>query len=436
MAGGEHEYFQLRAEWLRFKSHVFDSNTDLPTLDAAMEDVRRLLEERSALGVVFFDLGGNGQFESLHGWQAFDEILRAVASGLDGLREQGLLGPRDVVAPLGVRSDKFVVFVAGGGDDHAGRDLGVVAGRLRDALATVLRERLGARLGGSLGLFSGHASLYRDPMLRAERAIHRALDQAMQVSFRARVREEDASARELGEIIEGERTTSYFQPILELASGAVLGHEVFTRGPRGSALEDPERLFGVAERVGRGAELERLARRRALALQACHLPPGAQLFLNTSAEALAEPALGSAALLRELQTAGFPATRLVLEIAERATVAGRRPRRELLRELKRSGIRIAIDDMGAGYASLQSLVELEPDYLKFDIALVRDIDRFLIKRSLLETLVELAQKIGAEVIAEGVEAENELTALRELGVRLGQGRHLAPPRPVTSGDER
>jgi len=117
----------------------------------------------------------------------------------------------------------------------------------------------------------------------------------------------------------------------------------------------------------------------------------------------------------------------VLEIAERMTFDARERPKDVLCELKRQGFRVAIDDMGAGYASLQSIVELEPDYLKFDIALVRGIDKSLIKRSLLETLVELSQKIGAAVIAEGIEAESELQTLRELGVGLGQGRFLAPP---------
>jgi EAL domain-containing protein (putative c-di-GMP-specific phosphodiesterase class I) len=86
--------------------------------------------------------------------------------------------------------------------------------------------------------------------------------------------------------------------------------------------------------------------------------------------------------------------------------------------------------MGAGYASLQALVEVEPDYLKFDISLVRNIDRNLIKRSLLETLVDLSQKIGAKVIAEGIEAETELAALLDLGVVLGQGRFFTAPELV------
>ena len=70
------EYFRLRAEWLRFKNHVIDSNTGLPTLVAVLDDVRRLMEERGTLGLVYLDLGADGHIEPVHGWQAFDELLR------------------------------------------------------------------------------------------------------------------------------------------------------------------------------------------------------------------------------------------------------------------------------------------------------------------------------------------------------------------------
>ena len=137
--------------------------------------------------------------------------------------------------------------------------------------------------------------------------------------------------------------------------------------------------------------------------------------------------MGGAGFVRRVDAQGLAHADVVLEIAERATFDARERPKDVLRELKRQGFRVAIDDMGAGYSSLQSIVELEPDYLKFDIALVRHIDRSLIKRSLLETLVELSSKIGASVIAEGIEAASELTTLREMDVPLGQGHYLAPP---------
>ena len=140
--------------------------------------------------------------------------------------------------------------------------------------------------------------------------------------------------------------------------------------------------------------------------------------------------MAGASFLRQLAGSGLRHDDLVLEIKERAALEERDASRDVLHRLKGEGVRVAIDDMGAGYSSLQAIVDLEPDYLKFDIALVRNIDRSQIKRSLLETLVELSSKIGAQVIAEGIEAESELTTLREMGVQLGQGRHLAAPATV------
>ena len=164
-----------------------------------------------------------------------------------------------------------------------------------------------------------------------------------------------------------------------------------------------------------------------------HLAPGGKLFLNTSAEALLDPDLVAETFARQVGGLGFEPRDVVLEITERVAVEERAACGVVLRNLKKHGFGVAIDDMGAGYSSLHSVVEMEPDFTKFDVSLVRHIDRSLIKRSLLETLVELSEKIGARVIAEGIEAESELATLRDLGVGLGQGRYLAPPLPVPGG---
>lgn len=422
------DFFRLRAEWLRFKNHVYDSDLELPTLAAALDDARRLLEERGALGLVYLDPGSDGQTERVHGWQAYDEVVRGVAETLKGLRREGFLGNRDLIATLAVRSDKFILFVAGPkgvGLDRATLD-GLVS-RLRERVAAELPRCVTDALGIPLLLQYGHALLHRDPMLRGERAVHRALDEAMLMTQRRHLHDEDQRAQGLNALIEAQQVVTLYQPILNLEDLSVLGHEVFTRGTAGGPFEDPEQLFALALRAGRIVDFERLCRNRALDSARRHLRGGSKLFLNTAANALGDPDVAGPGFVRRVDDHGLLHDNVVLEIAERVTFDQRQRPRDVLKELKRQGFRIAIDDMGAGYSSLQAIVELEPDYLKFDIALVRNIDRSLIKRSLLETLVELSQKIGAQVIAEGIEAESELATLRELGVRLGQGRLLAPP---------
>lgn len=424
----EGDYFRLRAEWLRFKNHVFDTNTELPTLAAVLDDVRRLMEERGTLGLLYLDLGGDGRMEALHGWQAYDEVLRAFARTLTALRGDGLLGGRDIVAVLSVRSDKFLLFMRG--NDIPPFDAGTLqarAERVRRFLQEQLPRALPAAVPGPLTFHQGHALMYRDPMLRAERSLHRALDEAMFMSLRQRARDEDLQVRELDALIASALVSTLYQPILDLQTLDVLGYEVFSRGPAGGAFEEAERLFSVAERTGRLVDLERLCRTRALR----SVPPGTgrgrRLFLNTSARALDDPQVAGADFRQELARFGLRPADVVLEITERVAIEERQAYREVLRRLKNDGFGLAIDDMGAGYSSLQSLVEVEPDYLKFDVSLVRNIDRSLIKRSLLETLVDLARRIGAQVIAEGIEAESEYRTLRDMGLRLGQGRYLGPP---------
>src|SRR5262249_22437222 len=138
------EYFRLRAEWLRFKNHVFDTNTGLPTLAAVLDDVRRLMEERGTLSLVYIDLGAEGHVEPVHGWQAYDELLRAFARTLLSLRESGQLGPRDIIAVMAVRADKFLVFMRGG--EGTSVDAAAAEARTRRLRARIL-EALPAHLG-------------------------------------------------------------------------------------------------------------------------------------------------------------------------------------------------------------------------------------------------------------------------------------------------
>jgi len=422
------DYFRLRAEWLRFKSHIFDAETELPTFAAALDDVRRVLEEQGTLGVVYVDPGGAGHAEPLHGWQVHDALVRGAAAALRLLHSDGSLAATDLVSTLGVRSDKFAVFLTASADlpldDTA---LGAKAGSIRDRIAAALSEAAPSVVATSLVPDVGHALIRHDPLLRGERAVQRALDEAMLSSSRLRSAEERARVRDLDALIAAGDIVTLYQPILDLRDRRMLGHEVFTRGPSGSSFEDPEQLFGVAARAGRLVEVERLCRIRALDSSRHHLPAGSKLFLNTSAQALDDPDVAGAGFVRRVDAQGLDHRDVVLEITERVTPDQRQRSRAVLAELKRAGFRVAIDDMGAGYSSLQAIVELEPDYMKFDVSLVRHIDRSLIKRSLLEALVELSQKVGAEVIAEGIEDESELLTLRELGVRLGQGRFLASP---------
>jgi EAL domain-containing protein (putative c-di-GMP-specific phosphodiesterase class I) len=122
-----------------------------------------------------------------------------------------------------------------------------------------------------------------------------------------------------------------------------------------------------------------------------------------------------------------PARRVILELTEHTLVDDYPRLIASLRGLRRNGIRIAIDDTGSGYSSLAHILKLAPDFIKLDRELVSGIDVDPVRRALASTLVTFAAETGAQIIAEGVETEDELDVLRRLGVRFGQGYHLGHP---------
>jgi EAL domain-containing protein (putative c-di-GMP-specific phosphodiesterase class I) len=419
------DYYRLRTEWLRYKSQLFDGLTGLPALPAVVEDVRRIVESCGAADVVYVDLGRSGGHETQLGWAAYDGAVREFAALLGGLHGSGDLAPQDVVCLHTVRSDRFLVFM-GVGD--TGRSTSV----RRDRLVTALRERADAAPQASvlrgLRLSAGHARIHNDPIIRAERAIQQAVAEAVLMSLVEREGVEAVRRDELSRMISQGDVRAVFHPIVRLTDGLVIGHEALTRPVGGISFDSVEELFAFAESTDLLMDFERLCRRTAIAT-ASRTPNLGLLFLNASARAVEDPEWAAGGMDENLRASGFRPHDVVVEITERVAITRHDEFQSALRTFKERGYKVAVDDMGAGYASLQSLASIEPDFLKFDTSLVRNIDKSSIKRSLLVSLRELAEKIRARVIAEGVEREEEARTLRELGIELGQGFlfHLEEP---------
>ena len=154
-----------------------------------------------------------------------------------------------------------------------------------------------------------------------------------------------------------------------------------------------------------------------------------KLFLNALPETLGTPGFVDDGFLRSLEQIPLQPRNLVLEITERTSIRDFEAFGRGLEPLRRQGFLVAIDDVGTGYSSLQTISEIQPDFLKIDISLIKRIHQSLIKQELVHSLLQIASRIGARVIAEGVETEDEYRALRRCGVRYGQGFFFAPPGP-------
>jgi EAL domain-containing protein (putative c-di-GMP-specific phosphodiesterase class I) len=163
-----------------------------------------------------------------------------------------------------------------------------------------------------------------------------------------------------------------------------------------------------------------LCRRQALR-QAKRLPEGAKLFLNLLPCAIYDPAFDRDALRATLQDHQLRPSDVVFEISEHESIGNFAIFRELCDRYSELGFKIAMDDVGAGYGSLEAVTELTPDYIKVDIAFIRAIDSDPARQAVLIALNGIAQRIGAQIIAEGIETPEQFEKLKELAVPYGQG---------------
>lgn len=233
-------------------------------------------------------------------------------------------------------------------------------------------------------------------------------------------REQGGTRAAITRIIDERAFGPVFQPIVRLTDGSVVGYEALTRFAEGVP---PDRLFAVAESVGVGEELEAACIAAALR-EAKQLPSGRWLSLNVSPARLA-----GGSLSRVLAGAGRRP--LVLEITERLPIEDYAAARDALHRLGR-GMEVAVDDAGAGFASLRHIIELRPRYTKLDMQLVRGVDGDPARQALIAGMVYFARQSGCLLIAEGIETAAERDTLHRLGVPFGQGFLFGQPAPAKS----
>lgn len=215
------------------------------------------------------------------------------------------------------------------------------------------------------------------------------------------------------------------QPIVDLESGRVVGHEVLVRGAPDSPWPQPEALAAQARREGREQQLE--LRCRALALRAGRdlLPADQRLFVNVD--------MRYAVLPIDNVAPPMEPRRVAIEISERQPILDNPRALDAIHRWRRHGYAIVLDDYGTGYASLGTLLAIQPDIIKVDRRIVADVDSNPRHHRALVSLLELARDLGTEVIAEGIETKEEMRSLRAMGVVLGQGFLLGRPAPQPGG---
>jgi len=373
--------------------------------------------------VLAIDLDSFKEVNDGHGHGAGDAVIRSIALCLqDRLRET------DIIARLG--GDEFAVILT----HTAPAEARSVASELLEAVrrhAVVIDGRI-LRTTASIGvaLFDADATSGDDVLAAADRAMYAAKDAGRNCV----VTEVPAAggtprrgrARQLREALEQDRLRLHLQPILELSSGTVTRHEALVRlaGPRGLIL--PGAFIGVAERIGLIHAVDTWVLRQSIGLLAEH--PDLVLEVNVSGRSVGDRSL-PALIERELSAHGVEPARLILEITETAAIANMDDALRFADALTSLGCSFALDDFGAGFGSFYYLKHLPVDIVKIDGDFISG-PRSQIDELVVQAIVRIAQELGKHTVAEHVQDEETLSALRDWGVDYAQGFQIAHPFPA------
>jgi EAL domain-containing protein (putative c-di-GMP-specific phosphodiesterase class I) len=270
-------------------------------------------------------------------------------------------------------------------------------------------------LGSIAKVFEGGASLSAE-------LIDGIVDELSSQLRREEIDGQQVEARrgEIDRFLSGHGVTMVYQPIVDLRNREVVGLEALARF-HALPLRPPNEWFAEAVQLELGVQLELMAIRSAMAGLA-QIPPAAYLSVNCSPRAAMSPELAT--------VLDGHATRMVVEITEHEAIEDYALLAATLGDLRDRGLRVAIDDAGAGFASLRHTLLLRPDIVKVDTSLTRDIDGDRAKRALTSALVSFGEEMGMAIIAEGIETPEELETLVSLGVPFGQGFYLGEPGPL------
>lgn len=393
----------------------------IPELGQEAESLCAALARSGAMAVLCIDTGALLEVERRQGASAWRQVQGRVVERLhqllaghlaaDDRMVQGELGRSEILVFL-FRSRRDGEFLRGGLEvlvRDVGRHLAPSGNRLGYPF---VRE--------PLVLHVGSAVVLHDPARRPEHALRRACERAREETELA-VRLAGRRTREaLLDLLLRDRLSIVFEPIVALEDLHAVGWEALVRGPVRSDLTTPRALFAAAEEAELTFELD--CRCRAAALEeAKPIPPGTKLFLNCLPSAIHDPAFQGHALRETLQSRGLQPSDVVFEISEGESISNWEIFREVCDHYAGLGFGIALDDVGAGYGSLEAVAELRPAYVKVDLAFVRGIDADPARQEVLIALHGVARSIGAKLVAEGIETPDQLATLRRLGVPLGQG---------------
>jgi diguanylate cyclase (GGDEF)-like protein/PAS domain S-box-containing protein len=408
---------------------MHDTLTGLPNRRCLEGTLReRQINARSGerLAVISMDLDRFKAINDLHGHVVGDELLKRVSRLLS---EQ--TGAEGFVARVG--GDEFVILLALETDAALIRQISALIAKFDEPIALGEHEvTIGATFGIAVTPADGVNPA--DLLRRSDMALYRAKEEDrapfafFEPAIETLAQDRVSLERDLSIAVKNDQIIPYFQPLVRLDTGEVLGYEVLARWPHAErGMIQPLKFIKLADETGLISFLTLNLLRRACR-EAKHWSGAPRIGINIAPLQLRDAALPQK-LLDVLAECEFPPERLEIEITEDSLVSDLKTAKGTLASLKKLGVRVAIDDFGIGYSSLKYLLDLPFDVLKIDQSFVQSMNKNDDALTIVKAIIQLAKNLGLEVTAEGIETKSQALALRALGCERGQGFYLGRPSP-------
>ncbi|MFB5192579.1 EAL domain-containing protein [Alicyclobacillus fastidiosus] len=384
--------------------------------------------EFTNLSVLYIDVVDFSEFEQVHGYGASNHVLEVLSDTLHELISESAC-PWTNVQALRIWDDGFTILLP---------QVVLSAEHIRNIHEFVHRTQdiVNARVSfvgyTSLRLRYGLSSALSIDEQRPGERLYQLITLAGRNARRGSGTKPLFLIEELERLIESKNISSYYQPIIHLETMTPFGWEGLSRGPMGSDLEHPRVLFDCAEQLGYLLDVERICRNQSI--RQSKVGPGDKLFINLSPKILSEPTFRQGETLKVIEEVGLDPKQIVFEITEHHAIDDYPSFLKVVKHYRDQGYQIAIDDVGAGYSGLVTLMQVKPDFVKVDMELVRGIENDSTKQDIVRAINYISSGFAGKVIAEGIETPDELACIQQCGVHYGQGFLLGRPKSAV-GEE-
>ncbi|WP_048601262.1 EAL domain-containing protein [Rubeoparvulum massiliense] len=383
--------------------------------------VKKEQKKGKQVAILLFDIVQYGEFEANQAVMELDTIHRTLAILFRKVLTSSF-EDKELLLVNRFHGDEYAALIAMNEVNHP---------RIQKQLETVkiaieqeANETLKPILCRKLQFHMGYSLI--KPKANIDDEVHVAYSFAHAIAKKQVNEEYYQIQQDMGRILHDQLISILAQPIVDIQQNQIYGWEILTRGPLDSPYYSPLSLFSFAEQCHLVYDLEQIVLQRALdELERNHVD--GNIFVNLTASTFNQRRLLKDVLNMLEHHPGLRADQFIFEITERESIDHYPDLQETLKQIRQHGFRIAIDDVGVGYSGFHMIQQVIPDIIKVDRSIITNIDQDEVKVSILQALVHVAQQIGAKIVAEGIEREEELLTLRQNGIHFAQGYLFAHP---------